>query len=293
MIKLAQISPYDKCNGRCWYCPVRYYPQPETQHMPPDLFEKIIAEICANKGIIVSPTFDFIYTAHYNEILLYKYFPEMLETLRKYKIKTMILSNGMAFTQDKIDLVDRYRDVVIGINFNIPSFDLLQWANDVHGDQLGMKMALSNTFILLIQNVYDVYKTFGQIVSVGVNSMDSIECNKRIEKGKKLFPGLNIYPAVGLCDRAGLLVNHGISNEAEIARNRAGKTRIAGCQNAERLTEWIHINAFGKVFSCCDDYYFKHEYGDFNTQRLIDIYPYELGSTVDELCAKCSFARWE
>lgn len=287
MIKLAQISPFDFCNNQCWYCPVRYYPQPDSQHMPPELFEKIIRELVQNKGTVVSPAFDFLYTSHYNEVLLYRYLPEMLETLRKYQIKTMILTNGVAFTRDKIDLINAYRDVVCGINFNIPAFDEDNWCKDT-GHKSG--------FDSLIKNVDAVSRAFsdmGRGLSIGVNSMNASEANRRVGEGKYLFPGLNIYPAVGLCDRAGLLVGYGISNEAEIARNRAGRARIAGCRNGERLTDWIHVNASGKVFACCDDYFFKHEFGDFNTQRLIDIYPYDLGNTVDELCAKCSFARWE
>lgn len=270
MIKSAQISPYDKCNAGCWYCPVRYYEQPETQHMPPALFERIISELVANKGGIVSPSFDFIYTAHYNEVLLYKHFEEMLDILKKYKIKTMILTNGIAFTDDKIAIVDRYRDVVIGINFNIPEF----------------------TNESLMDTVRKVYAKFGKMVSIGVNSMNAAECNQRVAQGRAMFPGLNIYPAVGLSDRAGLLHDKGvISNRTEIERNRQGKTRIVGCRNSERLTDWLHVNAYGKVFSCCDDYFFEHVYGDLNTQSLKDIYPYRLGLTL-EMCEKCSFARW-
>ena len=298
MITIAQISPFDVCNAKCWYCPVRYYPQSKTQHMPPDLFEKIIADICANKGGLVSLSFDFIYTAHYNEILLYRYFPEMLATLRKYEIKTMILSNGIAFTEDKINLVDKYRDVVIGINFNIPSFESGTWNVEVGYDKVD-GCHEPKYFEKTMDNVRNVYSIFGPMVSIGVNSMDPAECGKRVMQGKELFPGLNIYPCVGLCDRAGLLHDQGIiSNRAEIDRNRAGKTYITGCLNSGRLQDWLHINAYGEVFACCDDYYFDYVFGDLNTETLQEIMTADqrkedLGDIVKDLCSKCSFAKWE
>jgi MoaA/NifB/PqqE/SkfB family radical SAM enzyme len=291
VIKIAQISPFDKCNNKCWYCPVRYYEQPTQAmiHMKPELFEKIIKELIDNKGGLVSDRFDFIYTAHYNEILLYKYLPEMLEILRKYGVKTMILSNGVAFLEDKIELIDKYRDVVIGINFNIPAFEKEVW-EDYTGN---------TGFEHTMNNVKNVFEKFGAMTSIVVNGMDAAKTINQVEMGKKLFPGLNIYPGIGLSDRAGTLHDKGvISNREEIERNKQGKSKIVGCRNSERFTDWLHVNSIGQVFLCCNDYFFEHILGDLNTQSLKEIMASdqrreEIKKACSGICTKCSMAIWE
>jgi sulfatase maturation enzyme AslB (radical SAM superfamily) len=287
MIKIAQISPFDYCNNKCWYCPVKYYDQPKEyiRHTEPELLEKIIKNLVEEKGKLVSEKFDFIYTGQYNEIILYKYLKEVLEILRKYGIKTILLSNGVAFTPDKIEIIKHFKDVVIGINFNIPSFQE-DWKELTQGQ---------GTVEDLIENVRNVYAEFGQIVSMGMNDVKNN--SPKVEYAKSLIPGMNIYPAIGLCDRAGLLVDKGISNVEEINRNKEGKTEVTGCRNGNRTEEWLHVNSLGKAFFCCDDYFFKYEFGDFNKQTLSEIWGSKEHEAVKkkamtELCPKCSFAIW-
>lgn len=290
-IRIAQISPFDYCNNKCWYCPVAYYPQPVEyiKHMSPELFEKVIKNLVEEKGKLVSENFDFIYTAHYNEIILYKYLKEMLETLRKYGVKVMLLSNGVSFTQDKLDIIKDYKDVIAGINFNTPSF------GDDWGQLVGQPQEL---MIQVIENIRNTYKEFGAMVSVGMNSNEGVEVHKKVEYAKSLIPDMNIYPAIGLCDRAGLLVDKTIlDNREEINRNKENKARIVGCRNGQRTTDWLHINSQGKVFLCCNDYFFTHEFGDLNTQEIKDIWMSDKHKQVIEqafggLCQKCSFAIW-
>lgn len=293
MIKIAQIDPFSCCNNKCWYCPVKYYEQPKEAmvHMPPELFEKMIKNLVEEKGNLVSDTFDFIYTAHYNEIILYQYLKEMLEILRKYKIKTMLLSNGVAFTEYRLNIIKEFKDVIAGINFNIPSFEKVSWSVETGQDEKLLEPT--------IENVRRVYKEFGQIVSVGMNSMNPAEAHARVSYAKTLIPDMNIYPAIGLCDRAGLLHDKQIiSNRAEIDRNKEGKTKIIGCKNAQRVEEWLHVNALGQAFICCNDYFFKYTFGDFNTQTLAEIWQSEerqqtIEKAKDTLCTKCSFAIWQ
>jgi len=72
-ISMAQIDPNGLCNVGCWFCPVRYAENPLAQrtNMPIETFENIINQLMAGKGTYVAENFDFIYTAHYNEVLLY------------------------------------------------------------------------------------------------------------------------------------------------------------------------------------------------------------------------------
>jgi hypothetical protein len=262
------------------------------QHMKPELFEKIIKSLVEEKGRTVDPKFDFIYTGHYNEILLYRYLPEMLEILRKYSIKTMILTNGIAFTKDKIDLVKQYPDVVAGINFNTPALDPDEWSQDT-----GQSKQL-----FPLDNIKAVFSEFGQLASLGMNGIDSEKTNKRIEHARAIIPGMNIFPVIGLCDRAELLKDKTvISNEPQIKfQSDDYKKTVSGCSNGDggRLAGWLHVNALGKVFICCNDYFFEHEFGDFNTQSLGEIWNSpERKQAIDKattgLCKKCVFAKWD
>ena len=97
----AQIDPFGYCNAKCWFCPVKYEGNPihTAKHMSPDLMDKILLNLYKEKSNgVVSPNFNHFYTAHYNEILLYKYLDEMLYLCKCYNFKTMILSNGLKQT---------------------------------------------------------------------------------------------------------------------------------------------------------------------------------------------------
>jgi len=70
-INTAQIDPFSYCNSRCWFCPVRYVPNPvqAVKQMPVELFRKIIEDIDKEKkkdSGVVDKKFCFIY-AHYTE----------------------------------------------------------------------------------------------------------------------------------------------------------------------------------------------------------------------------------
>src|SRR4030095_495084 len=126
----AQIAPNGICNSKCWFCPVAYVPNPERgkKVMPIELFESVIKQLVENRGKLVSENFNYIYTAHYNEVLMYPHFQEMLEVLRKYKLGTMVLSNGTPLTKSRIDIIKEYTDVVWGICLNMPAIEPDVWA---------------------------------------------------------------------------------------------------------------------------------------------------------------------
>jgi len=49
--------------------------------------EKILINISKSKGTVINSNLSIIMTAHYNELLLYKYFPEMLALFKNMDIK--------------------------------------------------------------------------------------------------------------------------------------------------------------------------------------------------------------
>jgi len=92
----AQIDPFGFCNAKCWFCPVRYQKNPThaAKHMPVDLLDKIFSELIKEKekpNGVVEANFNHFYTAHYNEILLYKHLDEMLYLERHFSAVTITI----------------------------------------------------------------------------------------------------------------------------------------------------------------------------------------------------------
>jgi len=79
-VVIGQIDVNGKCNARCWYCPVRYegHPVDSAVQMPIADLDRIQGTLRA-AGCIAAD-FRFLYSCHYNEVLLYRLFPALLET---------------------------------------------------------------------------------------------------------------------------------------------------------------------------------------------------------------------
>ncbi len=306
-IGVAQIDPFSWCNARCWYCPVRYVPQPPQarRHMPVALFEKIIKELCEerDRGGIVSPGFNFIYTAHYNEILLYRHFEEMLKVLRRYKLRTMVLTNGIALSRKKVELIKEYDDVVGGqVCINISAFEEGKWIeNTLSGNGFG-PIAMRRAFHRTMKNIRHASEHLSG-VSIQINEPDRAQANRQEGIARQMFPSLNLRTVPGLSDRAGILHEAGvISNHEDIARKSAGKPHVVGCSNTfsgidGRHFGWLHVNALGKAILCCNDYRFDYTFGDLNSDTLKDIWLSDrhietIERSFKEICRKCSMAVW-
>jgi MoaA/NifB/PqqE/SkfB family radical SAM enzyme len=216
-ISMPQIDPNGLCNVGCCFCPVRYAENPLAQrmNMPIETFENIIDQLMAGKGTFVTDNFDFIYTAHYNEVLLYKYFPEMLEVLRKNKIRTIILTNGTPLTKAKTDLIKEYQDVIYGICFNIPASEPEEWAKAT-GKPVKMFDKLIEQLTYAVEQLPDMVASKAMSIQVnGINKNSLVEYGGWIQQlknapemdidletgtlakmtngWKNMFPGLQVY----------------------------------------------------------------------------------------------------
>ena len=151
--------------------------------MPIALFEKIVKDLCEernNKGL-VSPAFNFIYTAHYNEILLYRHIAEMFEVLRKHGLRTIVLTNGIALTPRKADLIARYDDVVgAQVCVNISAFERDRWiANTIAGNGASPD-TMRRTFNRTMKNLeYASSRLRG--VSIQVNETDPQQAARQVD----------------------------------------------------------------------------------------------------------------
>jgi len=331
-IHQMQLDPYGVCNARCWFCPVKYKGNPTNgkEIMSPELLEKIIKNLIDEREKsdgLVHKNFGGFYTAHYNEILLYPHFEELLQICQKYRLCFMVLSNGVPLTPEKIDLIIKYKGVVNGICLNIPAFEPEVWSL-----RSGINI---KQFDKLISNINYAMETLPDMVmnkslSIQVNgitkysftgmggwldkgpdfpadmNLDPIdgELMTQVKKAKELFDGVQISGVPYLVDRAGLLDNV-MTNKGSIKKNlqRGNESKkVIGCGNSKevggRPFGWIHINASGKVFLCCNDYDMEIQFGDFKTQELKDFWGSDehikkIEESYQTICTECVSAIFE
>ena len=324
---MAQIDPNGLCNSGCWFCPVAYAPNPEVgrKNMPIETLESILKQLVEGKGTFVADTFDFIYTAHYNEVLLYKHFEEMLELFRKYGFKTIVLTNGTPLTPARTDIIKRYLDVVYGICFNTPSADAKRWSELVKMPEKMFDKLVANINYAM-QELPDMVAN--KTMSVQINGMNSNSLSEyggwldalpnapkldmNPETGSlatehkafnELFPGLHAYQMPSLIDRAGHLDKHQvITNAKGIEKYSKGdKKRVIGCGNGievgGRPNGWIHVNANGDMFICCNDYDFETVFGNVNDKPIKDIWMSQehlnmIEHSYKTICTTCAAAVW-
>jgi hypothetical protein len=327
-----QLDPYGVCNARCWFCPVKYIGNPleGRETMSPELLEKIIVNLIDEREKsdgLVSKSFGGFYTAHYNEILLYKHFEILLQLCQKYNLCFIILSNGIALTPEKIDLINKYKNVVNGICLNIPAFDAQTWSKR-SGFNINLFDKLINNINYAMQNLPDmiINKSFSIQIN-GANNNSFSDNGGWLDKGsdfpsdmdldpftgelkqqenlaRQLFPSLQIFPVPSLIDRAGLLDNI-MTNKQAIERNlmQGDKTKkVYMCGNGRevggRPIGWLHVNGAGKAFLCCNDYNFEYVIGDFKTQELRDFWGKEehlklIKKAYQTICVNCASALFE
>jgi len=324
----AQIDPFGYCNAKCWFCPVAYEGNPKetAKHMPIDILDKIFSELHKEKNKedgVVDKNFHHFYTAHYNEVLLYKYLEEMLFLADYYGFKTMILSNGINLTEKNVEILKKYEHVLGGINLNIPAFEEELWVKRTN--------IKHKSFDVLKQNVERTMRAFPMFVqngamSIGVNIPtervlshnggivellenapniefgDEGESAKQVALAKKLFPGLNVFTVEDLVDRAALLKTHRVLDNSKainlVSDNKNKK--VVGCNNGNngRLYGWLHVNSLGQTFICCQDFKFDYVFGDLQNSSLRDVWLGDehantLKKSLNEICKTCVYAIWQ
>ena len=331
-IHQMQLDPYGVCNARCWFCPVRYKGNPAEgkEVMSPELLRKIIENLIEERDKedgLVHKHFGGFYTAHYNEILLYPHFEELLKICQEYRLCFIVLSNGIPLTPEKVDLIVKYKGVVNGICLNIPAFEPEIWSL-----RSGINI---KQFDKLISNVKYAMEKLPDMVqnksfSIQVNGSNEYsfsdkggwldkgpefpsdmdldphtgELATQVNKAKELFDGLQVFSVPSLIDRAGLL-DHVMTNKKSIKRNLQQNNenkKVIGCGNGlevgGRPIGWIHVNAAGKVFLCCNDYDMEVQFGDFKTQKLADFWGKDehiqkVQESYETICRNCAAAVFE
>ena len=316
-IKHLQLDPFGFCNAKCWFCPVKYIPQPEEGAgvMSIELIDRILQDIINEKNRpdgIVDRNFKTVTLSHYNEILLYKHFDQLLELLRKYSLNCFVLSNGVSLTRQRIDLIKQYSDVVIHVGLNIPAFESELWAK-----RSGFSVDQFDRLINNVRYAEEQLQYLRSELQIGVNGLEkntidggyvalgpqfselgydlNQEHERQFQLARKLFPRVNVHKAA-LYDRAGT-IDHLITNKPWLRKQQQGKKEVIGCNNwGDRSTEWLNVNSAGSVFLCCNDYNFDYKFGDLSKQSLREVWLSDLHTqTVEkaykEICTNCYSAK--
>jgi len=323
-IEQAQIDPFGYCNAKCWFCPVRYSPNPSEGkvQMPIELFEKIINNILEERSKedgIVSKKFNGLYTAHYNEVLLYKHFEQMLEILNKNNLYTMILSNGINLTPDKTDIIKKHQRIISGICLNIPAFEAELWEkrSGIKKEKFGQlisninyarmtlrDMVLNKAFSIQINGIDETskYQNNGWL-ELGFEAPDFSpnENERQLQLAKSIFPEVNCFKVPHLIDRAGKLHELGIISNKKAINKHLKKRSVVGCSHGKEIGGrpfgYLHVNAAGKLFLCCHDYDFDTIFGDINESSLRDIWFSEnhvnvIENSFNKFCTNCASSEW-
>jgi wyosine [tRNA(Phe)-imidazoG37] synthetase (radical SAM superfamily) len=211
-ISQMQLDPFGVCNAKCWFCPVKYKGNPAEgkEVMSIELLEKIIVNLLEERSKengLVSKSFNGFYTAHYNEILLYPHFEEMLKLCKKYKLHTLVLTNGIPMTPEKTDLIKQYPEVITGVCFNTPAFEADIWSKR-SGINIKQFDKLINNIKYATENLPDLVR--GGALSIQVNGVNE---NSFSDRGGWLDKGLEFPTDINLDQYQGELIT-----QANLAR---------------------------------------------------------------------------
>jgi len=321
MIKVAQIDPNGLCNSKCWFCPVAYEPNPiiGRTNMPLETIENILKQLKDGIGDFVDPEYGLFWPSHFNEVLIYPHFEEMVMLYEKYNFQMIIFSNGVNLTKEKVDIIKKYPNTIKHMTLNIPSAFKDQWA-----EYTGFN---ANIFNKLMDNLDYAYKELssffnGAPFSIQVNNFDNDSINKEgivilskapsidldnetgdlaktINEFKRMFPKLSIFKDNALIDRSSYLKNINIfSNENYLNKvSDNGNKKVVGCKE-KRAEEFLHVSANGDVFLCCCDYKFETVFGNIYNNTIKEIWESidrqnMINKSFSDFCTKCALAIWE
>ena len=303
-ISIGQLDPNGLCNAGCWFCPVRYEGNPLSgiKQMYPSDLRRVLKNI---RTSTVTQDFNLMYTAHYNEVLLYKHFEEMLALFEEFHFLSPILTNGTGLTPERQQEIMKHLKVVTHIVLNIPSLDPQEWSKLVNLDV--------RIFDVLMRNLEQLHETplLNRRVRVIINKAALKQTTEVLANGflvssdaatqfRERFPRFTVDPMnYGyLIDRAGKLA------EASVLKNRTDlgpRMKVIACgdemHRGSRLYGWLHVNSHGDAFVCCNDYDMTYKFGNLLEAPLDEIWLSErhvdaIEASFDGLCRRCIHHRF-
>jgi MoaA/NifB/PqqE/SkfB family radical SAM enzyme len=308
------IDPNGVCNAKCWFCPVAYLGNPKENIgvMSLETMEDIFKQLDSGRGDWVE---DKIYNTpiHFNEVLLYPHFEEMLKLHKKYNIYMSVYTNGVNLTRDKTDLIKKYKKTVNSLVLNVPSLNEKQWSKFT-GFNIKLFPKLLDNLKYAEEQLVDLFpKQNFSIMVNGINekslfqnggTLDILkmapEYDMDMETGtlasivkemKSILPRIDIWGRNNLGDRTSVLEELDImSNQSAIKEKNKGK--VIGC--APNLDQGLHISATGNVYVCSIDFKYETVYANIKEKSIEDIWKGHnrkeaLKNIRETLCVECIY----
>jgi len=291
-ILTINIDPNGICNAKCWFCPVAYVGNSKENkaNMSIETMEDIFKQINDGRGIWVEEKIEN-FPIHFNEILLYPYFKEMLDLHRKYKIKIHIFSNGVNLTKEKTDLIKEYRDIVGSVQLNVPSLNEKQWSeftgfnikifpklvnNLKYAQEQFFNLFGSDEFYIMANGINEksLFKNGGWLDVLDKAPIYNLDLNdgtlaEIVKEMKTILPKVNIWGRNNLGDRVGVLETFNIiSNQNAIKEKNSGN--VIGCANSN--PDSLYISAIGNVYICCADFNYETAYINIKDKTIKEIW---------------------
>ena len=308
-IRGFQLDPNGVCDNKCWYCPNKYTKIDKKYKvtMSLDVMESILKQLSVRDNFLVYPHLVHVFTAHYNEVLLYEHFEEMLALFEKYRFYLPLLTNGVPLTPDKIDIIKKYEKVVLGVHVNMPAGNAEDYHRYTGRSEDSFNQLVDN--IKYFQNVFpgNPHKNKMTMVNNGMNDdypehrsyfmggldIPLYDLQKQNKQLKDLFPNINVMMAGGMNDRCGILKDFNIIDNTPLYPQ--DDEEIIGCGLSEdggRMFSWVSINANGDMFLCCNDYHMDYHFGNVKNNSIKDIWYGDehikvIQRAIDGICKKC------
>jgi len=313
-IDYINIDPNGLCNAKCWFCPVAYVGNPKNNigTMSIETMEDIFKQLDKGRGDWVNEN---IYNTpiHFNEVLLYPYFEEMLKLHEKYNIKLGIYTNGVNLTKEKTNLIKKYKHVVNQVILNIPSLNQEQWAkftgfnikifpklieNLKYAEQEFFNIYSSNDFYIMANGINEksLFQNGGTIDILEMAphydmDLDTGTLANIVKEMQEMFPKINIWGRNNLGDRTGVLEELKIISYQN-AINTKSSGKVIGC--SAKFDDRLYISATGNVYICCVDFNYETVYANIKDKTIKEIWTgnerkLALKKAYGTLCSECIY----
>ena len=280
-LRIVSLETLTTCNQKCYFCPVSIAPR-DDYAMPDELFAKIVNQLTTFRS-----TLESVFLQSYNEPTVDRRFVDQCLTLFAAGLPVAVLSNGSAFTPQKVDALAAAGPLRY-LCINLSTLDRHRYQRDRGEDHLG----------IVLKHV-DYMKNIAvaeQMKIVVLGTGDDVHA-RDFDAIRERFAGSRFEVEQHVVmDRAGWL---------DVGLKAATTNRpLAGCDNVgSRPLQHLHITPKGACVLCCEDYDEKYVVGDLTKSTIAEVlegdeiaklrrwvYGIE-DAPADFMCRSCIFAR--
>ena len=248
-LKYVQLEAHTVCNQSCYFCPVSIAPR-EAHSMEMDFYRDIARQVAE-----LDQPIEAVFMIAYNEPTADPRFVEQVQVLREAGLPPATLTNGSGLTPKRVDQLIELGGLRF-LSINLSTLDRERYAEDRGKDQL--PLVLRNLDYAQNRPVAD------QMDIVVLGTGDEVH-QRDFEEIQERFEGTRFTAKHFVVnDRAGYLEVGMIGDGVD--------RRLGGCDYmGSRPIQHIHINPYGQLLLCCQDYDEKEVLGDLREQSLAEI----------------------